>query len=605
MNVIHCVTVTQIHYIVGHVCETEFATNMTFKVVTSIINFYIPTTCMTVLYVRMFLAIKRRSQDIERFGAYTASGKTFSQMCNCDMPFTDMFLINLGTASSKTASAGGVKNGTSARLNVKSNCNGLLESESHNSTLIVTATPKPPRRVIAKEIVHENIERDVSLLSSREAANKIMTEFHRLAVVAFPIEKEDLTPLTSKATASSCNGNAIVVTGRDIDEAKQQCHSSMTSAKVSCESLSVFDGVTVKIEYITDNVNNAVETGSKDKDIAITPTTTTTTSTSNSVSTLRKTEAKSSKELLLGLEERTKRAEGSTVPLRQPLSANYRSSVNINAVGGTGSQQQLPNGRPGSFIDRHQQTSASYCNHNSVSRRHSRHLHCYRSKKLTNNSVKKTTSASFEDPSAILVAASGDNNNLNIKQEAGGKTENAQDQGQGSPSSLSLEVNDGNNLGGSIKNQVRRVWSKRILLPSKRRRRFQSNDSDIKSRSLITSGDPQRLAKKANPNAALAKEKKAATQLGVIVGAFILCWLPYFTLFMVVAYCGQDKCVNDTVFTVTIWFGYFNSTLNPILYPLCNANFKRAFKRMLHLDNNENSVMAANGFAATNKAKRK
>ncbi len=79
----------------------------------------------------------------------------------------------------------------------------------------------------------------------------------------------------------------------------------------------------------------------------------------------------------------------------------------------------------------------------------------------------------------------------------------------------------------------------------------------------------------------------------MIVGAFILCWLPYFTLFMVVAYCGVrgvregegenggGECgVNPTLFTATIWFGYFNSALNPILYPLCNANFKRAFKQV-------------------------
>ena len=56
------------------VCDTEFATAMTFKVVTSIFNFYIPTACMVFLNIRIFLAIKRRTKDIEQFGAYTATG---------------------------------------------------------------------------------------------------------------------------------------------------------------------------------------------------------------------------------------------------------------------------------------------------------------------------------------------------------------------------------------------------------------------------------------------------------------------------------------------------------------------------------------------------
>ena len=57
-----------------NVCDTEFATDMTFKVVTSIFNFYIPTACMVGLNAKIFLAIKRRTKDIEQFGAYSASG---------------------------------------------------------------------------------------------------------------------------------------------------------------------------------------------------------------------------------------------------------------------------------------------------------------------------------------------------------------------------------------------------------------------------------------------------------------------------------------------------------------------------------------------------
>ena len=60
------------------------------------------------------------------------------------------------------------------------------------------------------------------------------------------------------------------------------------------------------------------------------------------------------------------------------------------------------------------------------------------------------------------------------------------------------------------------------------------------------------------------KERKAARQLGVIVCAFIVCWLPYFIVFLVVAVC--PNCIDGTLYNVTLWLGYFNSTLNPVLY---------------------------------------
>nr|8X5X_B Chain B, Histamine H1 receptor,Soluble cytochrome b562 [synthetic construct]8X5Y_B Chain B, Histamine H1 receptor,Soluble cytochrome b562 [synthetic construct]8X63_B Chain B, Histamine H1 receptor,Soluble cytochrome b562 [synthetic construct]8X64_B Chain B, Histamine H1 receptor,Soluble cytochrome b562 [synthetic construct] len=77
------------------------------------------------------------------------------------------------------------------------------------------------------------------------------------------------------------------------------------------------------------------------------------------------------------------------------------------------------------------------------------------------------------------------------------------------------------------------------------------------------------------------RERKAAKQLGFIMAAFILCWIPYFIFFMVIAFC--KNCCNEHLHMFTIWLGYINSTLNPLIYPLCNENFKKTFKRILKI----------------------
>ncbi|XP_074008304.1 histamine H1 receptor [Numenius arquata] len=77
------------------------------------------------------------------------------------------------------------------------------------------------------------------------------------------------------------------------------------------------------------------------------------------------------------------------------------------------------------------------------------------------------------------------------------------------------------------------------------------------------------------------RQRKAAKQLGVIMAAFMLCWIPYFVLFMVIAFHGHKQFSHLHMFT--IWLGYVNSTLNPFLYPLCNQNFKKTFKKILHI----------------------
>ncbi|KAJ0003073.1 hypothetical protein NQD34_008222 [Periophthalmus magnuspinnatus] len=77
-----------------------------------------------------------------------------------------------------------------------------------------------------------------------------------------------------------------------------------------------------------------------------------------------------------------------------------------------------------------------------------------------------------------------------------------------------------------------------------------------------------------------SREKKAAKTLGVVVGMFTLCWLPFFVALPIGSF-NADLRPPDVLFKVIFWLGYFNSCLNPIIYPCYNREFKLAFIRIL------------------------
>lgn len=80
--------------------------------------------------------------------------------------------------------------------------------------------------------------------------------------------------------------------------------------------------------------------------------------------------------------------------------------------------------------------------------------------------------------------------------------------------------------------------------------------------------------------AAIAREHKATVTLAAVLGAFIVCWFPYFTFFICT---GMKAKTNPptTLHSVVLWLGYFNSALNPILYPAFNRDFRRAYAELL------------------------
>jgi len=77
----------------------------------------------------------------------------------------------------------------------------------------------------------------------------------------------------------------------------------------------------------------------------------------------------------------------------------------------------------------------------------------------------------------------------------------------------------------------------------------------------------------------LNREKKAAKTVGVIVGCFVLCWAPFFTVYVLGVFCAG--CTPQIAFAIFFWLGYCNSAINPFVYALCSKDFRFAFRRLL------------------------
>ncbi|XP_037876603.1 alpha-2C adrenergic receptor [Bombyx mori] len=88
--------------------------------------------------------------------------------------------------------------------------------------------------------------------------------------------------------------------------------------------------------------------------------------------------------------------------------------------------------------------------------------------------------------------------------------------------------------------------------------------------------DPEREKKRL----ARKKEKRATLILGLIMGSFIACWLPFFFLYILKAAC-RICVIPSSAFAIAFWLGYMNSVLNPVIYTIFNKDFRRAFRRIL------------------------
>lgn len=80
----------------------------------------------------------------------------------------------------------------------------------------------------------------------------------------------------------------------------------------------------------------------------------------------------------------------------------------------------------------------------------------------------------------------------------------------------------------------------------------------------------------------LSKERRAARTLGIIMGVFVVCWLPFFLMYVIIPFC-PICCPSRRLINFITWLGYINSVLNPIIYTIFNMDFRRAFRKLLGL----------------------
>ncbi|XP_028608258.1 D(3) dopamine receptor isoform X2 [Grammomys surdaster] len=82
------------------------------------------------------------------------------------------------------------------------------------------------------------------------------------------------------------------------------------------------------------------------------------------------------------------------------------------------------------------------------------------------------------------------------------------------------------------------------------------------------------------PRGVPLREKKATQMVVIVLGAFIVCWLPFFLTHVLNTHC-QACHVSPELYRATTWLGYVNSALNPVIYTTFNVEFRKAFLKIL------------------------
>nr|XP_055042936.1 trace amine-associated receptor 3-like [Misgurnus anguillicaudatus] len=82
-----------------------------------------------------------------------------------------------------------------------------------------------------------------------------------------------------------------------------------------------------------------------------------------------------------------------------------------------------------------------------------------------------------------------------------------------------------------------------------------------------------------NSQSSAHRERKAAKTLALVMAVFFLCWLPFSIAAAVDPF--LKFVTPGVVFEALVWFAYFNSACNPLIYGFFYPRFQKAFKTLI------------------------
>uniref|UniRef100_A0A0K0EBS1 G_PROTEIN_RECEP_F1_2 domain-containing protein n=1 Tax=Strongyloides stercoralis TaxID=6248 RepID=A0A0K0EBS1_STRER len=178
----------------------------------------------------------------------------------------------------------------------------------------------------------------------------------------------------------------------------------------------------------------------------------------------------------------------------------------------------------------------------------------------------------------IPVIIKEDNGEMSISKKSESNSSNEEDKSMVKISNLieSDEVNESFTKG---------LQNSRSSLPAIKTFSNTNTNGQKKSLQGMNSGKfkfPKKIKRKRRSkemNTESRRERKAWRTLAIITGTFLVCWTPFFLVSLYRPICGCK--IPDIIEGITLWLGYLNSAINPIIYTVFSLDFRLAFQRIL------------------------